>query len=92
MIVLRALRTFNTRADLDAVAGPLNGRPRKTLGWKTQPSACMNCSWPDQHDHVLRRPLEIAEYRRGLRTHASRIDRNLHPSWATERMRSALHP
>ncbi|GAA3904451.1 hypothetical protein GCM10022244_13310 [Streptomyces gulbargensis] len=30
----------------------------KRSAGKPQPSACINCSRPDQHDHVLQRPLE----------------------------------
>jgi IS30 family transposase len=35
----------HSRADLDAIAATLNGRPRKTLGWKT-PTEALN-------DHLL---------------------------------------
>ena len=46
--------------ELDAVAAALNNRPRKTLGWETRPSVCLNCSPPHVSDHVLRRSLEFA--------------------------------
>ncbi|MFJ3147028.1 IS30 family transposase [Streptomyces halstedii] len=52
--------SVHSREHLDAVAAELNGRPRKTLAGKPQPSACINCSRPDQHDHVLQRSLETA--------------------------------
>lgn len=32
----------------------------KRSAGKPRPSACMNCSGPDQHDHVLQRSLESA--------------------------------
>ncbi|MGC0417791.1 hypothetical protein ABIA38_003307 [Embleya sp. AB8] len=50
--------SVHSREHFDAVAAQLNGRPRKTLDWEPQPSACINCPSPRTTDHVLRWPLE----------------------------------
>lgn len=39
-----------SRGNLDAVAAQLNSRPRRTLGWDTQPSVSLN-SWQQPVDH-----------------------------------------
>jgi hypothetical protein len=54
--------TVRTNEHLDAVAAELNGPPRKTLGWETPAEHLRNRSRPDQHNHVLQRPLDAAPY------------------------------
>ena len=47
--------------DLAAVAAALNGRPRKTLGWKPRPKRWIS-SYTQPNRTVLRRPLEPKQY------------------------------
>ncbi len=44
----------HSREDLDAVAATLNGRPRKTLGWKTPAEALGEYLLSCQQDSVAR--------------------------------------
>lgn len=47
--------------ELDAVAAALNGRPRKTLAWKT-PAEALDDSSRKRKITLLRRPVETAHY------------------------------
>ena len=53
--------TRHSPDDLAAVAAALNGRPRKTLGWKTPPRHSTS-SYTPVSKAVLRRPLEPGQY------------------------------
>lgn len=51
-------------------------RCRKALGWELQPSACLNCSRPGHHDHVLQRPPRFCPFHGALQGHA--LDFHVH--------------
>jgi transposase InsO family protein len=47
--------------DLEAVALAMNNRPRKVLGWRTQPKSSKN-SYAHYNNPVLQRPVESEQY------------------------------
>jgi Integrase core domain len=53
--------TKHSANDLAAVVAALNGRPRKTLSWKTRPKPSMS-SYAPLNKTALRRPVEPGQY------------------------------